>query len=92
VDPQGRHNDGAFILAFDPGAFRPLGQFKADVTAFAKYLKATKPAEGFTEVLYPGEIEYRTEQHRRREGIPIDDETWSTLEALARHAGLAHLL
>ena len=24
VDPRGRHNDGAFILAFDPGAFRPL--------------------------------------------------------------------
>ncbi len=92
VDPQGRHNDGAFILAFDPGAFRPLAQFKADVTAFAIYLKATKPAEGFTEVLYPGEIEYRTEQRRRKEGIPIEDETWGKLETLARDAGVAYLL
>jgi LDH2 family malate/lactate/ureidoglycolate dehydrogenase len=24
VDPPGRHNDGAFMLVFDPGAFRPL--------------------------------------------------------------------
>jgi LDH2 family malate/lactate/ureidoglycolate dehydrogenase len=92
VDPEGRHNDGAFLFAFDPGAFRPLAQFKADVTAFAKYLKSTPPAEGFTEVLYPGEIEYRTEQRRRREGIPIEDATWSKLETLARDAGVAHLL
>jgi uncharacterized oxidoreductase len=92
VDPEGRHNDGAFLLAFDPGAFRPLAQFKADVTAFAKYLKATKPADGFLEVLYPGEIEYRTEQRRRKEGIPIGDETWRKLETLVRDAGLAHLL
>ena len=92
VDPQGRHNDGAFLLAFDPGAFRPLDQFKADVTAFAQYLKATPPAEGFTEVLYPGEIEYRTEQRRRKEGIAIEDATWGKLEALARDAGVAHLL
>ena len=79
VDPEGRHNDGAFLLAFDPAAFRPLAEFKADVA-------------GFTEVLYPGEVEYRTEQRRRREGIPIEDETWSKLEALARRAGLQGLL
>ncbi len=88
----GQHNDGAFMLAFDPGAFRPLAQFKADVAAFGKYLKATRPAEGSTEVLHPGEIGYRTEQRRRREGIPIEDETWGRLEALAREAGVAHLL
>ncbi|MBI3454239.1 MAG: Ldh family oxidoreductase [Candidatus Rokubacteria bacterium] len=92
VDPEGRHNDGAFLLAFDPGAFRPLAGFKAEVSAFARYLKATPPAEGFTEVLYPGEIEYRTEQRRRREGIPIEDETWEKLAALARAAGLDHLV
>jgi uncharacterized oxidoreductase len=92
VDPEGRHNDGAFLLAFDPAAFRPLAEFKADVAGFARYVKATPPAAGFTEVLYPGEVEYRTEQRRRREGIPIEDETWSKLEALARRAGLQGLL
>jgi LDH2 family malate/lactate/ureidoglycolate dehydrogenase len=92
VDPEGRHNDGAFLLAFDPAAFRPLAQFKADVTAFARYLKATPPAEGFSEVLYPGEIEFRTEQRRRREGIPIEDSTWEKLGALARAAGREALL
>jgi uncharacterized oxidoreductase len=92
VDPAGRHNDGAFLLAFDPAAFRPLAEFKAAVAAFARYLKATPPAAGFTEVLYPGEIEHRTAERRRREGIPIEDDTWSRLEALARAAGLERLL
>ncbi|MGH7263470.1 MAG: Ldh family oxidoreductase, partial [Candidatus Rokuibacteriota bacterium] len=92
VDPAGRHNDGAFLLAFDPAAFRPLAEFKAEVAAFARYLKATPPATGFAEVLYPGEIEHRTAARRRREGIPIEDDTWSRLEALARAAGLERLL
>lgn len=92
VDPQGRHNDGAFLLAFDPAAFRPLAEFKAEVAAFARYVKATPPASGFTEVLYPGEVEHRTAERRRREGIPIEDETWTTLAALARAAGLERLL
>jgi uncharacterized oxidoreductase len=92
VDPHGRHNDGAFMVVIDPGAFRPIEEFKADVAAFARYLKETPPAEGFTEVLYPGEIEHRTAQRRRREGIPIEDETWERLGQVADRFGLRHLM
>jgi uncharacterized oxidoreductase len=92
VDPDGRHNDGAFLLAFDPGAFLPPDRFRAEVAAFARYLKATPPAQGFAEVLYPGELEHRTALARRRDGIPVEDATWEHLGALARAAGLHHLL
>jgi uncharacterized oxidoreductase len=92
VDPAGRHNDGAFLLAFDPGAFLPTDRFRAEVAAFARYLKATPPAEGFAEVLYPGELEHRTALARRRDGIPVEDATWERLGALARAAGLHQLL
>ena len=57
--------------------------------AFVAYLKATPPAEGFQEVLYPGEIEYRTEQRRRREGIPIEAATWKRLGEIATRFGVA---
>ena len=60
IDPQGRHNDGSFMLAIDPSAFMPLDEFKGQVEGFVKYLKETPPAEGFKEVLYPGEKEYYT--------------------------------
>jgi LDH2 family malate/lactate/ureidoglycolate dehydrogenase len=88
VDPTGRHNDGTFMLVVDPGAFSPT-DFKVEVAAFVRYLKATPPAEGFDEVLYPGELEYRTEQRRRREGIPIEETTWRRLGAIATRFGIA---
>jgi LDH2 family malate/lactate/ureidoglycolate dehydrogenase len=90
VDPKGRHNDGTFMLVVDPGAFSPT-DFKVQVEAFVHYLKTTPPAEGFAEVLYPGEIEHRTAQRRRREGIPIEDATWARLGEIAGRFGLLPL-
>ena len=83
VEPTGRHNDGCFMAVFKVEAFRPLDIFKKEVTEFAEYLKATQPAEGFDEVLYPGEIEYKQEVARRRDGIQVEDVTWEKLTALA---------
>ncbi|OJW24030.1 MAG: dehydrogenase [Rhodospirillales bacterium 69-11] len=92
VEPTGRHNDGCFIAVFNVAAFRKLETFKQEVTAFAQYLKATPPAEGFSEVFYPGEIEFRKEQQRRREGVPIEDATWNKLRDLAQGYGIADRL
>ena len=89
IDPNGPHNDGVFMAVFAVEAFRPLDEFKREMADFVKYVKDTPLAEGFTEVLYPGEIEYRTEQQRRRDGIPIEDETWRQLTGLAAASGLA---
>jgi uncharacterized oxidoreductase len=88
IDPQGRHNDGTFLAVFDVNAFRPLEDFKRDMAAFVAYLKETPPAAGFDEVLYPGELEYRTAQQRQRDGIYVEDETWHQLMALQHEYGL----
>ncbi len=61
VEPTGRHNDGTFMAVFNVEAFRPLNDFKKEVAEFARYLNATPPSEGSKGVLYPGEIENRTE-------------------------------
>ena len=92
IDPQGRHNDGCFMAVFNVAAFRDLDTFKAEVTDFAHYLKATPPAQGFTEVFYPGEIEFRKEQERRKNGVPIEDATWKRLHDLATGYGIAEKL
>ncbi len=88
VDPKGRHNDGTFMLVVDPRAFSPT-DFEAQVEAFVRYLKETPPAEGFQEVLYPGEIEHRTEERRRRAGIPIEEATWRRLGEIATRFGVS---
>jgi len=87
VSPTGRHNDGCFLACFNVAAFRPLDEFKQEVAEFAAYLKDTKPAVGFDEVLYPGEIELRNEAERRANGIPVDDTTWQKLSALGEKYG-----
>ncbi|MGI9411716.1 MAG: Ldh family oxidoreductase, partial [Hyphomicrobiaceae bacterium] len=92
VEPTGRHNDGCFLAVFNTAAFRDLDTFKQEVADFATYLKETKPAEGFDEVLYPGEIEIRTEKERNRDGVPIDDETWGKLAALAEKYGVSDVM
>ncbi|MFN8526447.1 MAG: Ldh family oxidoreductase [Chloroflexota bacterium] len=92
IDPQGRHNDGVFMLAIDPDAFGPPGTFKREVEGFVKYLKETPPAKGVQEVYYPGELEYRTSQQRGRDGIPIEDSTWTRLNELAQRFSLERLL
>jgi LDH2 family malate/lactate/ureidoglycolate dehydrogenase len=92
IDPQGRHNDGCFMAVFNVAAFRDLATFKAEVTDFAKYLKATPPAQGFTEVFYPGEVEFRKEQDRLKNGVPIEDATWKRLHDMATGFGIADKL
>ncbi len=87
-DPTGRHNDGCFMAAFNVVAFRPLAEFKREVTEFAQYLKATAPAEGSSGVFYPGEIEYLREQERRQSGIDVENATWQKLKSLAEGYGL----
>jgi LDH2 family malate/lactate/ureidoglycolate dehydrogenase len=87
-DPTGRHNDGCFMAAFNVAAFRPLADFKREVTEFAHYLKATPPSAGSSGVFYPGEIEYIREQERRESGIEVEPATWRKLQQLAEGYGL----
>ncbi|HEX5325373.1 MAG TPA: Ldh family oxidoreductase [Acetobacteraceae bacterium] len=92
IEPTGRHNDGCFVAVFKVSAFRDLAAFRKEVTEFAHYLKATPPAEGFSRVYYPGEVEWEQEQARRRDGIPIEDATWAVLRKLAVEYGCADRL
>lgn len=89
IDPQARHNDGAFISVYNVENFRPLDEFKNEVKELAEFVKTSPPAAGFSEVLYPGEIEYRTEQRRRAEGIFIEDETWREITELMHELNVA---
>ncbi|HCG91638.1 MAG TPA: dehydrogenase [Dehalococcoidia bacterium] len=84
IDPKARHNDGCFISVYNVEYFREVAEFKTSVKEFAEFVKTSPPATGFSEVFYPGEIEHRTEQKRRAEGIFIEDETWRQITELAR--------
>ena len=76
------------MAVFKVEAFRPLDEFKQEVTEFAHYLKSTPLAEGFDEIYYPGEIEHRRTQKSLRDGIEVEDATWEKLRSLAVEYGL----
>ena len=84
IDPQARHNDGVFISVYKVENFRDLADFKKEMKEFAEFVKTSPPASGFSEVLYPGELEARTELTRRREGIFVEEETWEQITELMR--------
>lgn len=77
-----------FMLAIDPEHFGGGAAFRERIDRLWRQVKSIPPAEGFGEVLMPGELEHREEGRRRSEGIPLYDEDWTALvQGLAR-AGL----
>ena len=84
VAADGKHNDGNFIALFDVARFMDPDAFKIQMSDFIDYLKAGA-TEG-SEVVFPGEMEQRTAEKRRAEGIWIEDKTWSELEELGVEA------
>ena len=68
------------ILAWQRARARSI----KELGEFVEFVKDSPPAAGFNEVLYPGEIEYRTELTRRREGIFVEEETWSQISRLMK--------
>ena len=81
-DPAGFPNDGILMILLNVGMFRPLEDFRKEMAEFTRYVKASPPAPGFDEVLYPGEYEQRTRVERLGSGIPVPDMVWNELKAL----------
>jgi LDH2 family malate/lactate/ureidoglycolate dehydrogenase len=74
--------NGTVLIALDVAAFVPREEYEAQAEAFCAALAGTAPADGFEEVLVPGEAEVRTRARRAREGVPLPAATWSELQAL----------
>ncbi|MCC6581144.1 MAG: Ldh family oxidoreductase [Phycisphaeraceae bacterium] len=83
--------NGWFALFIDPRAFSGQDFYNDQVSKLAAWLKASKPREGFDEVLLPGEPEQRTHLAREKQGIPVEDDTWSKLQHIAEELGVAPL-
>ncbi len=71
------------FIALDIEFFMPLKTFTDRVDAFIRDIKAQKLRPGFDEILVPGEIDHRREQHYRRSGCELDAEVFDQLQELA---------
>jgi LDH2 family malate/lactate/ureidoglycolate dehydrogenase len=83
----GLGGNAAFAIVFDIARFTDLGQFKANVDAFMGRLKRVKPAQGFQEIIIPGEPEVWQRAIHAVKGISVADATWEQIATIARDHG-----
>ena len=72
------------LMAVDPKTFGDPAAYRQHVTEIAKFVKETQPAEGFAEVLLPGESEYRKLEENSKTGIALPESTWASLCEIAK--------
>jgi uncharacterized oxidoreductase len=80
--------NGVYINVVKIDQFVPLQEFKDRVDWLIRTIKNSPKAEGFSEILIPGEPEFREEEKRSRSGIMIPDMTWKTLVDTCKEYGL----
>src|SRR5207302_4551819 len=80
---------GHFFLALKPDLFIPEADYRARMDTLFERVRACPRAEGFDEILVPGEPEARLEAEHRRGGIPYAPSEVATLLAEATRAGVA---
>ena len=80
--------NGVFMQVLNIEKFVPLQMFKERVDKLIRLIKSTSLAEGFDEILIPGEPEYREQQRRTKTGIPIPEQGWATLQDLRKQYGV----
>jgi LDH2 family malate/lactate/ureidoglycolate dehydrogenase len=56
---------------------------RRDLQVYLEEIRSLPPAAGFSNVLIPGERGRACRARRLKEGIPISDEVWARLQALA---------
>lgn len=76
------------IMALKVERFTTLERFEGYVEELLLRIKSVRPAQGFEEVLLPGEPEARSYEQRIREGIPLPDSVWAELTGLAVELGV----
>ncbi|MFH0897295.1 MAG: Ldh family oxidoreductase [Candidatus Bathyarchaeota archaeon] len=87
TDPHFQQN-GVLISVLNVGSFLPIDEFKEKVDYAIRSLKSTPKAQGFKEIILPGELSYRSSMKMRKEGIDLDDETWLNLKSIEKELNL----
>jgi LDH2 family malate/lactate/ureidoglycolate dehydrogenase len=83
---------GHFFLAMKPNLFVSEKDYRARIGTLIERVRAAPRAEGFDEILLPGEPEDRHEAERRKSGIPYAAAEVAALQDEAKKAGIQPLV
>jgi len=85
---ENKRGNGVFMEAINIESFLPIDKFKQEIDGLIRAMKNSKPQPGFNEILIPGEPEFRMEQMRLMDGIPLPERTWMEIVETAKKLGL----
>lgn len=83
-----RHIQNSVFIAVDISQFTDLEQYKKDIDEMIDGIKALPRADGFNEILMPGEPECRTYEERSKNGVPLPERTVQNLREVAKRLGV----
>ena len=84
----GAQDVGHLFIAIDIRQFMPVAEFKSRMDSLIGEIRSSPLAYGVEAIYLPGELEYRREQERRRDGVPIEAERLNALRALGQELDL----
>jgi uncharacterized oxidoreductase len=85
----GRVVNGMLSILLDPSFFQSDRVFAGEIRRFIDWVKSSEKSVKDGQILMPGEIEEQIRARRLREGIDIDDTTWSQIQETAKTVGLS---
>ena len=88
-EPSGIQGTCHSFMAMDPDCFVGRDVFKREVDRYIKSIKESAKAQNTTEILVPGEPEFRTETERLKGGIPLVPATIKELTSLGESLGIS---
>lgn len=78
-----RGTQNSVVAAIDIATFTDVATYKRNIDRLIQGIKNLPPAEGFDEVLVPGEIENRIKAERLAKGIPLPEGTVANLRKIS---------
>lgn len=72
---------GQFHIVINPAFFGDKDQFLKQVSEMVEELHAIKPAKGFDQVYYPGEIQEEVKAQYKESGIPVAQSIYDYLQS-----------
>ncbi len=81
-------NTSQTFLGIDTARFLSPEEFQSRMEHLVTTVKSARPARGYEEILVAGDPEWRSEERRLKEGIPIEIGLWERLAALARESSV----
>jgi len=80
--------NGVFFQVINIADFLPVDEFIATTQELIAWVKSSRARPVVSEVLIPGEPEYRASVERRATGIPVPDSVWEEIVQTAGELGL----